>query len=569
MVERPEGTGDPGRPVMTTDDELCRLLAERAPGRRVVDIGCGTGRRAVALAQAGFAVIGLDGSERALEEARRRAAHAGVDVRWHVVDLLFDSTWPLTIVDAAICIGWHGRGRDADQRRMLARVRRHLAEHGVLAIEQLPPPGDGPRVYDPVTGRLEGGARLYHPVELTTLVRSAGFVVERIETGPPSTGEIPRAARIVAQALPGPPRSLAATMWGEPSGEVRLDLRYADDEAALLDPPLATVWADIAGSAGQAIADIVSHYPVDDPFGSVRGAPVVSRYFGAAIEPRQLTFGAGVTSLLHALSGLADGGPVLAPAFTHPDLDTWAVARGAEVQIVGQPATHGQLMDAIEADRPALLHLDRPTFTAEVLALDELALVARAASAVGAPVVVDESAAAYLRAAHSAVQLVEQADNLVVLRGFTKGYSWGGLRGGFAVASHGVAEQVRELMVPMQIGELALQEALRLLAVGDIFDHLRARIRLVKPEFAALLASAGFSVTRGHEDIPWLVVADPDGSVVHFLAERGIRGLPPVPAPVAVPPAGLLHLTVPLSARRISLFQELISTDCAAAGRPS
>jgi histidinol-phosphate/aromatic aminotransferase/cobyric acid decarboxylase-like protein len=140
------------------------------------------------------------------------------------------------------------------------------------------------------------------------------------------------------------------------------------------------------------------------------------------------------------------------------------------------------------------------------------------------------------------------------------------------IASDGVAEQVRELVVPMQVGELALQGALRLLAAGDVFDRLRTRIRAVKPVFVARLAAAGLRVIHGHEDIPWVAVTDPDGSARRFLAERGIRGLLPVPVPgVASPAAGLLHLTVPLSGRRIALFQELISADCAAVevvGRP-
>ncbi|MFC6930793.1 aminotransferase class I/II-fold pyridoxal phosphate-dependent enzyme [Actinomadura yumaensis] len=297
-----------------------------------------------------------------------------------------------------------------------------------------------------------------------------------------------------------------------------------------------------------------------DPYGGVRGADAVGRHFGHRFAPHQVTFAAGVTSLLHDLGGLADGGPIAAPALVHPDLETWAVADGAELHVIDGPLDHARLAEAVRDLRPALLHLDRPTFTAEVLALDELEDLARIAAAAGTVILIDEAPAPYLGPEGSAAGLVGRADNLVVLRGFTKAYSWGGLRGGFALASEGVAGRVRELVTPLQMGELAFEAALRLLAAGDVFGKLRARIHQVKPAFADRVAADGLDVIRGHPDIPWIVVRDEDGAATRFFHERGIRGLRPVAGPVASPrQAGLLHLTVPLSDERIALFEKLAS----------
>lgn len=58
--------------------ESYRLLGA-APGRRILDVGCGLGDDAVALAglvATGGAVVGVDGSQAMIEEARRR--HGGV-----------------------------------------------------------------------------------------------------------------------------------------------------------------------------------------------------------------------------------------------------------------------------------------------------------------------------------------------------------------------------------------------------------------------------------------------------------------------------------------------------------
>jgi 2-polyprenyl-3-methyl-5-hydroxy-6-metoxy-1,4-benzoquinol methylase len=51
---------------------LADVVAHRPPGV-ALDAGCGTGRHAIWLAQQGWTVVGVDGVEKALREARARA----------------------------------------------------------------------------------------------------------------------------------------------------------------------------------------------------------------------------------------------------------------------------------------------------------------------------------------------------------------------------------------------------------------------------------------------------------------------------------------------------------------
>ncbi|MCZ7589303.1 MAG: methyltransferase domain-containing protein [Gaiella sp.] len=72
-------------PVPSTPFGVPELVGAVAGARRVLDVGCGSGRLTVALARAGAEVTGMDTSAERLAEARRRAEEAGV---------------PLTLVEA-------------------------------------------------------------------------------------------------------------------------------------------------------------------------------------------------------------------------------------------------------------------------------------------------------------------------------------------------------------------------------------------------------------------------------------------------------------------------------------
>lgn len=70
--------------------ELAAYLAARAPGdgRTALDLGCGSGRDGVLLAQAGYRAHGVDISHEALEIACRHASEEGVEVVWRQASAL-------------------------------------------------------------------------------------------------------------------------------------------------------------------------------------------------------------------------------------------------------------------------------------------------------------------------------------------------------------------------------------------------------------------------------------------------------------------------------------------------
>lgn len=348
------------------------------------------------------------------------------------------------------------------------------------------------------------------------------------------------------------PAALAVAGWRTPPG-VRLDLRYAPDEAEWLDPRPAQLWQQVVADAADLGAEAAGHYPVDDPYGGERGSAVVGRAFGVALAPEQVTFGAGITGLLHGLAGLARGRTVVAPALSHPDLQVWARARGARVHRVDGPLPVDALLAAAERWAPAVVLLDRPDFCAQVVGEEALDALATQVARNGGVVVVDEAGANYLPPRESAIRVVPRVASLVVLRGFTKAYSLGGMRSGFAVASSGVAEEVRAVAAPLQVSELSLRVALGLLAAGDPCARLRRQIHAVRPVAVDLLGAAGLSVRTGHPDVPAVIVDDAGGEASASLERLGIRGLTP---PVAG--AELVQLRIPIGDVRVAELRRLL-----------
>lgn len=79
-----------------------RAQLELFDGARILDVGCGTGRHSVALAEAGCDVTGVDISEKMLAVAGDRAAGAGVTVEWVRADAVtFQRS---EAYDAVICL---------------------------------------------------------------------------------------------------------------------------------------------------------------------------------------------------------------------------------------------------------------------------------------------------------------------------------------------------------------------------------------------------------------------------------------------------------------------------------
>jgi SAM-dependent methyltransferase len=175
---------DLGRSADAMDDvpfyvDLARQAAGR--GEAVLELACGTGRVTIPIAQAGVEVTGLDNAPAMLDVARRKAAAAGVDVRWVLGDM---RTFRLGQRFGLVIIPFRSFLHlltDADQQACLQHVYEHLLPGGRFAlnffVQKLAGRGAVPlisRIYKEIRVRYVSQA------EMERLLTAAGFEVEAL-----------------------------------------------------------------------------------------------------------------------------------------------------------------------------------------------------------------------------------------------------------------------------------------------------------------------------------------------------------------------------------------------------
>ena len=194
-AQQPEGDAS----VVTYGAELpteadLKLLGP-TEGRRVLDLGCGAGRNAVALAAAGAKVIAVDPSTDALDRARARAEAAEVRVELHQAELAELAFLRSDGIDAALSV--MALASVDDLARVFRQVHRVLKSEAPFvcsvphpAFAMLDPTAADPlrvvRAYDdaaPRTWELGHDRIADHPrtfADLFTTLQRANFRVDQV-----------------------------------------------------------------------------------------------------------------------------------------------------------------------------------------------------------------------------------------------------------------------------------------------------------------------------------------------------------------------------------------------------
>lgn len=132
-------------------------------GHRVLDLGCGTATLTILIKKShpDTEVIGLDGDDKVLEIARKKAAKAGAEITLHE-GMAFDLPYPDSSFDRVVSSLVLHHLTAENKQRTLKEVLRVLRPHGELHVADFVRPHRSKDELDKVSGLAE-------------IMRGAGF----------------------------------------------------------------------------------------------------------------------------------------------------------------------------------------------------------------------------------------------------------------------------------------------------------------------------------------------------------------------------------------------------------
>ncbi|MDH4170747.1 MAG: class I SAM-dependent methyltransferase [Acidimicrobiia bacterium] len=177
--------------------EITRRLLGDLADRRVLELGCGMGHTAVAMARAGARVTAIDPDDGELRHGRDLAHEHEVSVEWRSGDLADLAFLPAEGFDLVVAV--HSLAATDHAERVMRQVHRTLRPGGALVVSM---PHPVAALFDPFDDEPDRVVRGYFDREpvgsgpslthrytvgdlFSALVRSDFRVDTLVETGPP------------------------------------------------------------------------------------------------------------------------------------------------------------------------------------------------------------------------------------------------------------------------------------------------------------------------------------------------------------------------------------------------
>jgi histidinol-phosphate/aromatic aminotransferase/cobyric acid decarboxylase-like protein len=337
-----------------------------------------------------------------------------------------------------------------------------------------------------------------------------------------------------------------------------LNLSWTLDERELLSADLSAIISNELHLEVQGSLPYIYNYYVKDPYGEELLKPAIADYFSIDEQPISITCGAGVNSLLHAISGIVNrGGVIHILENAYPDLPHWVNQRN------GICIPH-QTIESVEntiinlTNNSSIVFLERPSiFGNELSDINELRNFCEKMLNKGIQVLIDESNANYYPPSFSAATLITDLENIHVIRGVSKAFGLGGLRFAYCISSIKKKKLIQDLVPPLLASSLSLRIGKKILELGDLTEKLRHKIIKSRKKAIQLFSSAQIEELVFSSDyLPYIFIQNKLEYIQDSIEKKGISGKwHPISSGQTHNFGFIYRLSVPLTSKRMNLLE--------------
>lgn len=180
---------------------------------------------------------------------------------------------------------------------------------------------------------------------------------------------------------------------------------------------------------------------------------------------------------------------------------------------------------AMNQHQNAYIYIDNPNNpTGQIIDLSDIKTILDQAKERNSFVVIDEAYGDYMADKQSAMQLVNEYDNLAVIRTFSKAFGAAGLRLGYIIAQEKIIKLLNKVNVPFSMSSVAGYLAMRLLA-SDWVEQTRVKVQAAKKTLRAGLREIKIAHTSDKTPISLLYCTDESVDLCKVLEQTGLRAI--------------------------------------------
>lgn len=159
-----------------------------------------------------------------------------------------------------------------------------------------------------------------------------------------------------------------------------------------------------------------------------------------------------------------------------------------------------------------IFYLDNPNNpTGQLIDISHIRAIVEKARNLNRPIIIDEAYGDFIANENSAVGLVDEFDNLMVIRTFSKGLGLAGLRAGYLIASPMIIENYLKIANPFEMNNVARHLTIAAMKDRDFMRLSRSKLKAYKRKFIDSLEK--LIVLETEASIPIMTLMHPDKEV--------------------------------------------------------